>query len=274
MHFFHDIATILGEFLTTLQTDNPVMPFFSDLLESILIRLIKFFILADVVKAAATAYKLIRLNFFDKNICLPVLSVKLTTATEAFLSSEGISTSEKSNLQQQDCIILLSRMISKLQERSLLKYQIVCYMSCIAPTNLINEKDECILKFSKIVEKLYQRKLLSSKEADDSKWQFEEFIDNIVKRNLDKFLSFNICLSSVDAFYGQSLHRNPKFNSLWKVMICIFTFSHSQGQIECGFIINKSLLVENMHETSICAQWLVSDFVKSNKEVYEIEIEN
>ena len=50
-------------------------------------------------------------------------------------------------------------MISHLQERSPLKYQIVCCRSCTVPTNLINEKDE-FLKFSKIVEKLYQRKLL------------------------------------------------------------------------------------------------------------------
>ena len=130
-------------------------------------------------------------------------------------------------------------------------------------------------KFSKIVEKLYQRMLLPSKEADDSKLQFEEFIDSVVKCNSDKFLSFNICSSSLDAFYGQWLHRNPKFSSLWKVMVYIFTFSHGQSQIERGFSINKSLLVENMHEKPICARRLVLDFVKSsNKEVHEIEIEN
>ena len=56
-------------------------------------------------------------------------------------------------------------------------------------------------------------------------------------------------------------------------MICIFTFSQSQN--ERGFSINKSLLVENMYEKSICAQRLASYFVKSsNKEVHEIEIEN
>ena len=59
-------------------------------------------------------------------------------------------------------------------------------------------------------------------------------------------------------------------------MICIiFTFSNCQGQIECGFSISKSLSGENMHEKSICAQQLVSDFVKSlNKEVLENEVEN
>ena len=216
------------------------MPFLSDLPEIILRRLMKFFILAEVIKAAATAYKLIKLDVFDKSIHLTASSVKLTTVTEAFLSSEGILASEKSHFRQ-DCIILLSRMISKFQERSPLKYQIVCCMSCLAPTNLINEKDECILKFSKIVEKLYHRKLLPSKEADDSKLQFEEFIGNAVKYNSDKLLSFNICSSSLDAFYGQWLHRNPKFSNLWKVMICIFTFSHGQSQIKRSFSINKSL---------------------------------
>ena len=41
--------------------------------------------------------KLVKLDVFDENICLPVLSVKLTTATKAFLSSEGILASGKSN---------------------------------------------------------------------------------------------------------------------------------------------------------------------------------
>ena len=134
MQFFHDIANILSEFLTKFQKDNPVMPFLSDLPEIILRRLMKFFILAEVIKAAATAYKLIKLDVFDKSIHLTASSVKLTTVTEAFLSSEGILASEKSNFRQ-DCIILLSRMISKFQERSPLKYQIVCCMSCLAPTN-------------------------------------------------------------------------------------------------------------------------------------------
>ena len=65
-HFFHDIANILSEFLMKFQTDNPVMSFLSDLLESIVKRLVKVFILAEAIKAAETAYKLIKLDVFDK----------------------------------------------------------------------------------------------------------------------------------------------------------------------------------------------------------------
>ena len=56
IQFFHDIANILSEFLTKFQTDNPVMPFLSDLLKKTLRRLMKFFILTEVIKLAATAY--------------------------------------------------------------------------------------------------------------------------------------------------------------------------------------------------------------------------
>ena len=96
-NFFYDTANILSEFLTNFQTDNPVMPFPSDLLESFLRRFMKLFILAKVIKATATAYKVIKLDVFDESIHLQVSSVKLTTATEAFLSTQGILASEKSH---------------------------------------------------------------------------------------------------------------------------------------------------------------------------------
>ena len=44
----------------------------------------KFFISAEVIKVAATAYKLIKLDVFDKNIRLPVLSVKLEQPPRLF----------------------------------------------------------------------------------------------------------------------------------------------------------------------------------------------
>ena len=73
------------------------MPFPSDLLESFLRRFMKLFILAKVIKATATAYKLVKLDVFDESIHFQVSSVKLTTATEAFLSTQGILASEKSH---------------------------------------------------------------------------------------------------------------------------------------------------------------------------------
>ena len=72
IQFFLDIANMFSEFLKRFQSDNPVMPFLSDLLKSILKKHMKFFILNEVIKVAATAYKLIKIDVFGKSICLPV----------------------------------------------------------------------------------------------------------------------------------------------------------------------------------------------------------
>ena len=53
MQFSHDVANILNEFLTKLQTDDAVMPLPSDLLEIIFRRLMKFFILAESYKGSS-----------------------------------------------------------------------------------------------------------------------------------------------------------------------------------------------------------------------------
>ena len=64
------------------------------------------------------------------------------------------------------------------------------------------------------IEKLYQRKPLHSKEPDDSKLQFEEFIDNVVKCKSDKFLSFNICSSTSLHFFMVQIKLNVVLASM------------------------------------------------------------
>ena len=273
MQFFHDIARILREFLLYFQTDNPMMPFMSDVLEKILLRIMKMFVLKEVLKEASTVYKLIKIDINDQNILLPPSSLKLPTATEGSLKSEKITMSEKLQFKK-DCTKFLQSMVRKLQERSPLKYLIVRCMSCLSPENIVNKKEACVLKFEKLVDKLYNHKYLTAKESDDAKIQYTEFLDSIAKINVVEFSNFESSVTRLDTFYGKWLHKNKNFKSLWKVMICIFTLSHGQSQIERGFSINSGLMVENMHEKSVCSQRLVADFIKSSeKEIHEIEIE-
>ena len=56
-------------------------------------------------------------------------------------------------------IILIS-----LQEKSPLKYSIVCSASAISPINIAKEED-CILKLQRFVDVLYRKKRLSGKSA-------------------------------------------------------------------------------------------------------------
>ena len=74
-------------------------------------------------------------------------------------------------------------MIRKLLEGSPSKYQIVLCANCLAPKHMVCQKEACVLKFSIIVDKVYANNQFSSKEANDSKLQFDEFFDGTAKRN-------------------------------------------------------------------------------------------
>ena len=62
---------------------------------------------------------------------------------------------------------------------------------------------------------------------------------------------------------------------MWKVFIFLFTLSHGQSQVERGFSINKEIVIENPHSSSLSAQRIVYDYLKaSEKNIHEIEITN
>ena len=116
---------------------------------------------------------------------------------------------------------------------------------------------------------MFYREYLSSKEAANVKLQFDNFIADIVKRNRNSFIEFEVARQRLDDFDGKYLHRNGKYAALWKVMVFVFTFSREQSQVERGFNINSDILVENLKTKSFGY-----DFIKSSvKKIYEIEMD-
>ena len=90
----------------------------------------------------------------------------------------------------------------------------------------MNESESVILQFNKVVDKLFIHQQINNKEADDAKLQFEEFVTNYVPQHSDKFNSFNVTMQRLDKLYGEFLHKNQQYKSMWKVFIFIFTLSH------------------------------------------------
>ena len=103
---------------------------------------------------------------------------------------------------------MVKTIVLKLQERSPLKYLIVCCSSSLVPLSIVNESEGVILQFNKVVDKLFKHQQLNNKEADEAKLQFEEFVTNYVPRHSDKFNSFNVFMQHFDKFYGEFLHKN------------------------------------------------------------------
>ena len=80
--------------------------------------------------------------------------------------------------------------MQKFQEKSPLKYQIVCCSKCFALKTLVLKKEECVAKFDKIVEIMDKKGQLSVK-GDDGKHQFDDFIYNIAKENFELLSGFD-----------------------------------------------------------------------------------
>ena len=129
-------------------------------------------------------------------------------------------------------------------------------------------------KFGKLITSLYDCKHINVEEADQSKDQFESFVDSEAKKSAEEFSKYAMVNDRLDKFFGRFFFRNEKYISLHKVIIFVSTQSHGQAQIERGFNINAYLLVENLTSPSIVAQRRIYDHLsvtKSSPHGFEIK---
>ena len=128
--------------------------------------------------------------------------------------------------------------------------------------------------FTKVIDKLYENKHLASKESNNAKLQYEEFINDVVSRYQEDFLDFGMSNDGVAHFFGKFLTSSNRHKDLWKAIQILFVMPNCQAHIERGFSINK-MVIENLQSDSLCALrlvWCYHSYQK--KELHEIEIKN
>ena len=62
LQFFVDVASMMSSYLKQFQTDNPMMPFVSEVLENLICRLRKIFVWKAIVDEGDAAYSLIKID--------------------------------------------------------------------------------------------------------------------------------------------------------------------------------------------------------------------
>ena len=140
---------------------------------------------------------------------------------------------------------------------------------------MIQNKEECILKFKRLVEKLCEMKWISAVDADDSKFQYEEFLTSASSEYKNHFLDYCRNSDSIDKFLGLYIDKK-KFDKFWNICKIIFTLSHVQAAVERGFSVNREIIVENLQQKPLISQRLVYDYitVKHASSLYEYAIPN
>ena len=84
LQFFVDVASMLSSYLNQFQTDNPMMPFVSKILENLIRRLLKIFIRKAVIDEADSAYSLIKIDLKKRENHLPPGINQVTNCHQSF----------------------------------------------------------------------------------------------------------------------------------------------------------------------------------------------
>ena len=129
--------------------------------------------------------------------------------------------------------------------------------------------------FEKLVVFLHEKQHISSQQCDDSKSQYNNFLDDVVKANKELFSNFDSNVTCVDPFLGTFLNGAKEFKSLWLIYKFVFTLSHEQARIEQGFSVSEDAFCVNMEKTSLNARRTVYDhMISSYVNVPEFVVKN
>ena len=125
--YFALVASILAEYLIIFQSDNPLVLFLSDTIENQYCRLCKIVIKIEVLDLVSTTLRLLKIDVKNKKNHLASDRIVLGAATSNL--KELSITSEKKSKFKKECCIMIVKILTKLKERSPLKYSVLCNAS-------------------------------------------------------------------------------------------------------------------------------------------------
>ena len=264
LQFFAVIASIFKPFLTTFQTDRPIVPFLFNELEKIVNLHLRLIFKKDALNKANTIVKKMSLKWLsDSKNHLEDGLVDVDAATKDILDRTQVSNEKKRSFKR-DCKSLVLNVLLKLQERSPLKYCVLRNSSALCPRNMVRLSEESSFRFRTLVDKLYNLSKITVSTADNAKVQYDELLKAVKFEHKERFLKFNFSNDRLDEFLGIYLNSESQYKDLWLICKLVFVLSHGQSNIERGFSVNKEVIQHNQQERSLISQRLIYDSVQSS----------
>ena len=268
LSFFLTVAKQLNTFLTTYQTDKPMLAFLSGDMERILRGLMERFMKQDTMKTTKSLVKLTKLDVKDKKLHCDYKKTDVGFAATKTLK-ELIAAKEISDRQlmefRMEAIDFLVRVTAKLLDKAPIKYSLVRNMSCLDPREMARNPADAVHKMSRILENLVAARRIKENVCDDVLQQLREFLTVTVSENMAQFSEFDpFCTTHrLDVLLHEHMADKPAYRSLWKVVSMLLLLSHGQASVERGFSVNQQVDVENLQEQSFVAQRMVCDHLRS-----------
>jgi len=254
LQFFISIARILGPFLKKFQTDQPMVPFLTQDLQTILEAVLTKFIKKSVLEGATTCAKLASIDVDKSENLLPSKKVDVGFAAKMTVQNME-STKQATSLQilefQNNCIEFLKQLSRKLMERSPLKYKMARNLMTLNPIYIASNQEAATTRFANVLQQLISHKMKSAHLCDIVLQQYKAFVADVERYHKDDFKSYQHSDKGLDVFLAEHLDQKPQFANLWQTVKMLLILSHGQSCVERGFSDNKDILSNNMHQDTL-----------------------
>ena len=211
LHFFLFVAVIFEPYLTRFQTDAPMVPFMFDELSAIFKKLVGLIFKKDVIDNARSIASMLNEKWLQdsKNQLEPGL-VDIGAGTKAVLASAQVA-AEKKRLFRYECKQIIIKILIKLAERCPLQFSLVRVASSLDPQKMVQSSSTASLRFKKLADNLCTLNKISSKIADNAKFEYDSFQSVAIKKHSEIFLTYDPRKERMDVFLGK--YVRPEFEN-------------------------------------------------------------
>ena len=233
------------------------------------------FVKRQELEAADSPYKIAKLNVSHAASHVVPSDIDIGFAAKATVDKalrEKVSQLQVLEFRK-ECEVMLQTTVSKIQERSPLKYNLARKLVSMDSRLMVSNPDNATKMFQQVLQILIENKWKTVEEADTMLAQYRKFVFDAKKYHTAKFSSFKSGEDILDSFLSEILQMQVEYQDLWLTMQLLLTLSHGQATAERGFSVNKEVLAPNLQEVSLKAIRLVhSSVIAQNIKVADFVI--
>ena len=264
LNFFSFLAGHLLPYLTSYQSQKPMIPFLHSDLQQLVKKLLGLAIKSELIdKCKENSKSLLKIDLRDVNNHIKKKDMHLCFGTldeiQSLLRNDLASQANISRFRVEAREFLVA-MMEKIFQKNPLPFQFVQYVTVFDPKFLLNQASgDCKSLFGKLMRVLVGLKIVPSTQADKALSEFTSFHESCMSEKRSDFEKFKRHKDRLDDFFMKTEIGSCK--NLFSILKLVLVLSRGQANVERCFSVNN-VLKFNMSENSIVSRKLIIDHMK------------
>ena len=274
LNFVGLITGHLIPYLTTYQSQEPLIPFLYDDLRSLYVELLGLSIKLEILEACRDDGKeLLKINIRNVKNQMRKQDTHIGFGAQQELlsilrkDSAAVEDINKFRLEARKFLITL---LEKMFNKSHISFNIVKRAAVLDPKFfLLRPLDVYKSVLQRLLFTLVQLKIICSSHADQALSEFSCFHTASFRERKTSYEVFQKNSNRLDDCYEKEVEIS-NFKVLSSVVKLALVLSHGQAKVERGFSMNNKILTINLKEVSITSRRLIIDYMISRKLVPQL----